>query len=976
MNPTPHGPVTLQAGVFDTLFPFHVAFDRAGLITRTGPSLSRLAERIRPGARLADVLEARRPDTLPDHANFSAMARRVVILREPLRDILLRGQLVPLGDDIAFLCSPWLTDADAIQRFGLSLHDFALHDPTADLVQLVQVQRLATADLQRLAARLTETRDHLRSQEAEARKLALIVARTGNAVVITDREGRVEWANEGFRALTGYGLGEARGRRPGDFLQGPKTDLACVERMHAHLARAEGFQEEVLNYRKDGRPYWVSLDVQPIRDESGNLVNFMAIQADITRRKELEFSLRESEQRFALALNATGEGVWDWDLRSDTVRHNQRWLDLLGVGPEFLVHDLARFTERIHPADRPGVLARVRDCLAGKGAYSSRHRMVRGDGKIIWVEDRGDVAQYDSAGNPLRMVGSIADVSERHVADESLRVQFGLARALSAATSLTEAAASSLRVICAEMHWSHGAFWAPSSEGPHLVRDTIHPPGAPAGAATLAATLAPGEGLVGRVWQSREADWAPGTGTETSGLIFATPIHAGERTLGVLEFHGSDAGPPAPGRVRTLAALGAQLGQFFERMRAEERLRRRGEELLVANTELARASRLKDAFLASMSHELRTPLNSILGLAETLAEGVHGPLNDHQTRYLGMVLSSGRHLLELINDILDLAKLEAGHHDLALQPCDLREICVASLQIIQPAARQRRQALAAEPPPPGIIVRADARRLQQVFINLLGNAVKFTPEGGRLGLRVTRSEHEVSIAVWDEGIGIPDEHLPRLFQPFVQLDSRLARGHGGTGLGLSLVKQFVTLHGGRVDLETAPGRGSTFTVVLPLPGPADPGNPPLPSPASSPAAPEPAAPEPLRAPPGPGPFVLIADDIGANTVAVADLLLAHGFQVATAEDGNDALRQIRERRPALVLMDIQMPVLDGLEAIRLLRQEPDPALARTPVIALTGLAMSGDRERCLRAGADDYLAKPASPREILARLRSTLAARA
>ena len=368
------------------------------------------------------------------------------------------------------------------------------------------------------------------------------------------------------------------------------------------------------------------------------------------------------------------------------------------------------------------------------------------------------------------------------------------------------------------------------------------------------------------------------------------------------------------------------------------------------------ANRAKSAFLAMMSHELRTPLNSILGLSESLAERIHGPLTEKQARYLDLVVSSGRHLLDLINDILDLAKIESGRDDIVLTACGLREICENSLKIVQPMATRRRQTLETTLPGPDLQVRAEPRRLQQVLVNLLGNAVKFTPEGGRLGLRVSIHQNQIHLAVWDRGIGMAADQIPNLFQPFVQLDARLARDYGGTGLGLALVKQLVGLHHGRIEVVSHPGEGSTFTVILPLP--ADLAAPP------SPAPPPPSIDATGAIPPfsGPRPLVLIAEDIPANIIPIRDYLEAKGCRVEVAANGREAVEKTIALRPAVVLMDIQMPVLDGLEAIRLIRRHPEAAIARTAIIALTALAMPGDREACLQAGAKDYITKPASPR--------------
>lgn len=963
MKPDPHAPLALEPGVFETLFPFHVAFDREGKATRVGPSLARLVPALRAGAPLSDALEARRPDTLPTHDSLADTAGRLVILRVRATGTLLRGQLVPLGDDVAFVCSPWVTDAAEMQRVGLTLHDFPPHDSTADLLQFVQVQRLAAADLQRLANRLTETQEHLRVREAEARRLALVVSHTGNGVVLADRDGRVEWANEGFTRLTGYTLEEVRGRRPGEFLHGPGTDPAVVARMHERRLQGLGYQEELLNYRKDGRAYWVLLDVQPLRSESGELSSFVAIQTDVTLRKELELSLRESEQRFALALNAAGEGVWDYDVAADVVRHNQRWLDILGLGPDYLCHDLARFTERIHPEDRAAVSERIRACVADRVPYLSRHRLIRSDGSVIWVEDRGDVASRAPDGRPLRMVGSIADITDRHLAEESLRVQFDVARHLAGAGSVATAASATLRSVCKELRWSVGVLWLVAESEAHLEYFCHHiEDGVPPSAEIARLALPPefGAGPAGKAWAEGEVAWSLSDHPESPlPLMLAAPARASGRVLGVIAFFSADRSRPHPNRVRTLDALGTQLGQFIDRLHAEESLRRRGEELLIANAELARASRLKDAFLANMSHELRTPLNSILGLSESLIDGIHGPLNEKQTGYLELVASSGHHLLDLINDILDLAKLESGNCEVSLAPTSVRSACETSLQMVHPMAQRRRQSVSTDLPDDTLTVRADARRLQQILINLLGNAIKFTPEGGRLGLRVSATPDEVRLAVWDEGIGISAEQMPRLFKPFVQLDTRLAREYSGTGLGLSLVSQLVAIHGGRVEVQSTPGQGSVFTVTLPRIYDTTACAALIRSSSSAPFAPAPAA---------DGPLVLIADDMPINRLPHLDYLEAKGFRTLSVDNGEQAVEAVTRHKPAAVLMDIQMPVMDGLEAIRRIRANRDPLVAQTPIIALTALAMSGDKEACMNAGANDYVSKPASPRDVCERV--------
>ncbi|HEX9439579.1 MAG TPA: ATP-binding protein, partial [Roseiflexaceae bacterium] len=263
--------------------------------------------------------------------------------------------------------------------------------------------------------------------------------------------------------------------------------------------------------------------------------------------------------------------------------------------------------------------------------------------------------------------------------------------------------------------------------------------------------------------------------------------------------------------------LGALEHAQVERQRVETELYHAKEAAESANAELARAARHKDEFLASMSHELRTPLNTILGMAETLQEGSFGAITDEQTEALRDIEASGRHLLALINDILDLSKVEAGKFELHIEEVELVVIAQASLRLISQVARQKDLRIVSSLDSSVGMLQADARRLKQMLVNLLANAVKFTPEGGTIGLDVVgdAAAQRVHVTVWDTGIGMAADDLPRLFHPFVQLDSRLARQYNGTGLGLALVQRMAVLHGGSVAVESTLGHGSRFTITLP-----------------------------------------------------------------------------------------------------------------------------------------------------------------
>ncbi len=394
----------------------------------------------------------------------------------------------------------------------------------------------------------------------------------------------------------------------------------------------------------------------------------------------------------------------------------------------------------------------------------------------------------------------------------------------------------------------------------------------------------------------------------------------------------------------------------------ERRRREQEEELRRANERLEHLARMKDEFLANMSHELRTPLNAVLGQAEALSEGIFGPVSESQRGALQTIDESGRHLLSLINDVLDIAKSNAGRLELELTLVPVEEVCQESLRLVREQARRKKISVAYASDGEVHTLYADRRRLRQIFLNLLSNAMKFTQEGGRIGLEVSAREggEAVAFTIWDTGPGIEQKDVRRIFDPFVQLDSGLARRNEGSGLGLALVRRFVDLHHGTLEVDSEVGRGSRFTVVLPV------GEPDVEMPLEAPPCAEPAAP-----PEDPDTIarrtVVIADDSEANTRHLHGYLVAQGYAVRIARDGLEAVRLCREVRPSWVLMDIQMPRLDGLGAIRSLRA--DPITATIPIIALTALAMPGDRERCLAAGANEYLSKPVRLRQVLETMR-------
>jgi PAS domain S-box-containing protein len=431
-------------------------------------------------------------------------------------------------------------------------------------------------------------------------------------------------------------------------------------------------------------------------------------------------------------------------------------------------------------------------------------------------------------------------------------------------------------------------------------------------------------------------------------------------------------------RDRKLQGVFAAARDVTERKRFERALQEK-------NVELEHASRMKSEFLATMSHELRTPLNAIIGFSEALKDGLIGEMSDIQQEYIGDIFTSGQHLLSLINDILDLSKVEAGMMALELEPVDVNMLLSNSLIIAREKAAARVQ-LELEIGEDFGLLQLDPRKTKQIVHNLLSNAVKFSTNGARVTLRARRVPRSgvgsmtgtwplhnfalvdsafiglLEISVTDSGIGIAIEDMVKLFQAFSQIDSSLARRFEGTGLGLAMVKQLAELHGGSVAVSSVQGYGACFAAWLPMRSPR--GTPP-PVLALSVSTLEPAPSEDRTAP------VIEDDDLAADLIRL--LLEAEGFNVLRAASAEAALLLAPRHRLSLITLDIQLPGMDGLAATVLLKQ--DPVTPQIPVIALTAMAMKEDHDKNLLAGCDAYSAKTLRYRQRYAAIDGLLARR-
>jgi signal transduction histidine kinase/CheY-like chemotaxis protein/HAMP domain-containing protein len=473
--------------------------------------------------------------------------------------------------------------------------------------------------------------------------------------------------------------------------------------------------------------------------------------------------------------------------------------------------------------------------------------------------------------------------------------------------------------------------------------------------------LAVGTGITGRVFQTGTPELIEDVRADPDFVALLSdvrseltvPLRHADRTIGVLNFESPEVGAFNYTHLSLVLITAAHAALALVRAQLTERLR-------AQNTALEDASRQKSEFLANMSHELRTPLNAINGFSELLLVSSDEELTAETRRHYAQTIhDSGSHLLQLINDILDLSKVEAGKMDLRPEPLDVAAIIHRVIGTVQPLAEKKGILIAADAPASVPLV-ADEGKLKQILYNLVSNAIKFTPEGGAVVVTAAERTDAVQLTISDTGIGIAAEHHERIFEEFHQVDTGAARRYEGTGLGLSLTRRLVELHGGEIWVESAPSQGSQFHVRLPT----------TPRPASTPgdAGERPTngvvAPTAMLDEFASGPLVLVVeDDVRSSSLLAAHLRRA-GYRVRFAETGEQALHLARTLRPAAITLDILLPDLDGWEVLRALKSDPE-----TREIPATIVSVVDDQALGYALGAVDYLVKPIEGEALIKTLR-------
>jgi PAS domain S-box-containing protein len=741
-------------------------------------------------------------------------------------------------------------------------------------------------------------------------------------------------------------------------------------------------------HKPDGLLTWVSINTQPIFRPNETVPSaVVASFHDITERKQAEMELIESRALQEAIFDSTSDMIWSVDAEQFgllTFNHGledyfitQRSMQIkLGDRPEELF-PTTEFIDRWKGmyckvlSDGPYVVEYK--VMAGTKTLELNFNILRRGDEIFGISVFGrDITERKQSVEKIihlnRLYATISQINQAIVHSKDREALF--TEICDVAINYGKFRMSWVGLVDEATGYVQPVVFAGEEQG-YLKNIKIMPNDPVLGNGPTGRAIREGRGIIVQDLPNdlRMNPWREQAAQRGYRSSAAVPIRQKGRPIGAFTVYASEPNGFGEDDQKLLDEISLDISYAIDSMDAEIERKQAEDEIRQLNatlesrvqertSELLQANLVKDEFLANMSHELRTPLNGILGISESLLEGIRGTLNEKQQQSLQTIFSSGKHLLDLINDILDVSKIEAGKFEILPKHISVNDICISSLSFVRQMALKKSIDVEYVRHPEVVWVYADSRRLKQILVNLLSNAVKFTPEHGNVKLEVNANakEGQIRFSIHDTGVGIAPDDLKKLFQPFVQLDNSLSRQNEGSGLGLVLVKKLVDIHNGNVLVESEIGKGSSFTVILPWIPDAETNN-------TTNTDENITSTENGQAKASTHIRVFLAEDNETNVMVIKDYLEYYGYQVFVAHNGREVLARVHEISPHLILMDIQMPELDGFETTRALRLMPE--FATVPIIALTAFAMPGDRERCLEAGMNEYLSKPVNLRLLL-----------
>ncbi|WP_137681707.1 PAS domain S-box protein [Aurantiacibacter suaedae] len=736
----------------------------------------------------------------------------------------------------------------------------------------------------------------------------------------TDPYGFCNYVNESWLKSTGLDPWEALGAGWLDAVH-PETRSRVREQWLDAIGEASQLRTEVQFVKGDGEPRWVDLIAAPQLDVNGQVQGFIGVAIDISEQKRAADALKESEQRFQSLASFSPAGIFRTTPSGLCNYVNPAWCRMTD-----LTEDEAMgmgWRNAVHPLDVDRLTSEWLAALEAGDIYRNEIRWLHRDGSIVW----GDAIarpELSEDGKPLGYIGVVLDITDRkRFEDEIAERDQELSLLVQNATDAVLRIGLDNRCIYASPS-ANDVLGVPAQEliGRSLL-ERLHPDDAREVAAIFA--------------QLRFGE------TEKAVIAFRSDTRGAfgdyrwlEATVGLVR----DAQTNAP------KEISASVRDISDRKKMEL-------DLVAARRNAETAAAAKATFLANMSHEIRTPMNGVIGFTELLLED---NLTPEQHEKAQLIADSGRAMMQILNDILDISKIDAGRMKIVPEPIDLRHKLKSCINLLEPSARQKGlmfELIVDEEVPNRIMV--DPLRLRQILTNLAGNAIKFTSEGAvrsRVSVEQRPGGRDVlCISVEDSGIGIPANRLEAIFREFSQADDSTARIFGGTGLGLTISNELAKMMGGELEVSSEEGHGSVFTLRIPL-RPIDESQ--VEAQVAQPIERELTFARPLR--------ILVAEDHDINQALVMSMASRIGLAVDIAVNGKEAVRMVQDAKAAgqpydMVLMDVQMPVMDGLEATRSLRNAGFTA-EELPILAQTANAYSEDVQRCLEAGMQGHLSKP------------------
>lgn len=730
----------------------------------------------------------------------------------------------------------------------------------------------------------------------------------------------------------------------------------------------------------------------PLYNSQGEIEYLSIASVNITAQKEAEealtahlremehkfedrtSALNSAEQRLAGAMRSSNNGLWDLDLKTAEVYYSPGWSRMLGYEEGELKPALETWSDLVHEDDRDRVMGITDDYVNGRtDTCDVEMRMRHKAGHSVSIMSRNFLLRDDITGEPLRLIGTHIDLTAQKQTEQFILKTSHILKMIATGESATaiydsiahlyESRHSGLRCSMLALRGEHLIHCgAPSL--PEVYCDAINGVrrGPAAGSCGTAAFTGQRVLVSDIANDPLWADFRELALPHGLNACWSEPVlDATGEVLGAFAMYCGAARLPTDAEIEDLSSA-AQLTAIVmdrekshaeltqHRQNLEKLVEQRTEELQRATLEAEKANRAKGLFLANMSHEIRTPMNAILGLSYL---ALQTDLDEKQRNYIQNVEQSANNLLGIINDVLDFSKIDAGRIELDKQAFNLSQTLEDVFNVVGVKASEKGVLLASNVAPdvPATMM-GDRTRLNQVLVNLAGNAVKFSESGDRVDINIKMLDNPdgtrwFQFDVCDTGIGISEEHQGKLFQAFSQADTSTTREFGGTGLGLSICKRIVELMGGSIWLESRAGEGSRFSFNVPFLEGAETAVTTGPVQAAEPEE----TLEELH-----GSQVLLVEDNAVNQLLVQEILHTRGATVTTANNGQEAIKLVQDNRYDCVLMDCQMPVMDGLEATRIIRN--DLHEENLPILALTANALLGDREKVIAAGMNDHISKP------------------